>query len=425
MWCLTEDLPADTVNFLSGMNGADLWQLSAKEPLGEPDSTSSEAESAALNAAKKLRIKYDCLDMLLAVSLQSEDSPTLAMAFHSDVCLMRDLLFGDIVHGNEIKQHQASMADNELAARLQHEGDLEIVSLRLAQEEEQRRLDHELARRIENAVESQVSRNIQDHGKDVLTAPPVDPSGDTYETREVTTDDISEITTGPQCAVCLTVCSDAAQLPCGHFMCCMSLKKLCQMALKDSSLLPVSCCKQEVPCEVIRSVLNKDELSIICDRMRTKAATNKMYCPKPSCSNFIDLDPLIHFRDASTIDRQWQCVACGTAICFHCKQFAHDGECENHSEDQLAVLAASQGWKKCIQCRTFVSLKHGCNHITCVCGYEFCYQCEQAWTEPKSCACAMWSRFPLHLLLQCHDIWNHNSKFCDFILRSCFSVNQG
>ena len=143
----------------------------------------------------------------------------------------------------------------------------------------------------------------------------------------------------------------------------------------------------------MRRVLKKDELFVICERMREKAVVERMYCPNPVCSYLMDLDQLLRFRSSKS--SVIACVSCDQALCILCKSFAHEGECklnvsDLHGESQLVELAASEGWKRCQRCYTFVSLKHGCNHMTCVCQYEFCYICEEEWKKPKTCPCPLW-----------------------------------
>lgn len=36
------------------------------------------------------------------------------------------------------------------------------------------------------------------------------------------------------------------------------------------------------------------------------------------------------------------------------------------------------------QCRALVELAHGCNHITCKCGAEWCYKCGALWRRPAA-----------------------------------------
>jgi hypothetical protein len=64
------------------------------------------------------------------------------------------------------------------------------------------------------------------------------------------------------CMACLTLHHDAKLLPCGHCLCAADLGRMCRAALKDNSF--DSTCLQELPVEVMRLVLNKDELFQIC-----------------------------------------------------------------------------------------------------------------------------------------------------------------
>ncbi|GAB4815538.1 hypothetical protein N2152v2_002584 [Parachlorella kessleri] len=55
---------------------------------------------------------------------------------------------------------------------------------------------------------------------------------------------------------------------------------------------------------------------------------------------------------------------------------------ERQPED-LAVLreAERRRWRRCAQCRHMIELGEGCRHMTCKCGYEFCYICGKPWTK--------------------------------------------
>jgi hypothetical protein len=49
--------------------------------------------------------------------------------------------------------------------------------------------------------------------------------------------------------------------------------------------------------------------------------------------------------------------------------------------EDLAVLRLSdeRGWRRCPECKAMVELSDGCNHISCVCGAHFCYDCGKGW----------------------------------------------
>jgi hypothetical protein len=53
----------------------------------------------------------------------------------------------------------------------------------------------------------------------------------------------------------------------------------------------------------------------------------------------------------------------------------------------LAQLRALHESSCCCYCRFFVELEVGCFHMTCRCGYGFCYVCTAQW---KTCRCRQW-----------------------------------
>lgn len=410
-WCIAKCLPPAAVSCTAALDGLGLWLLT-EESLHVPadeegecqDDTKFAAFGTLLDAVAMLRKEYEAEDALLALRMMEDDNPALAAALEAEMHeRMRDHFYSLQVLQLDIQRLQMCEADSELATRLRQEARLDAFSLRVAQEQEQQRLDHELASQIQNIADHEADHIIATHGRDVVTAPPLnDPVPKEYDDDCAATAALDQHDIGsspaqeeaqPYCIACMTAHHDTKLLPCGHYMCTTCLKHLFQTALKDNSLIPVTCCQKELPISLMQLVLNKDELFLLCERKREKAIVNKMYCPNPVCSYLMDLDQLLRF--SSSKSSVIACVSCAQALCICCKSFAHDGECNRdgsdpNGESQLVELAAFEGWKRCKRCYTFVSLKHGCNHITCVCRYEFCYICEEEWTHPKSCPCPLW-----------------------------------
>lgn len=55
-------------------------------------------------------------------------------------------------------------------------------------------------------------------------------------------------------------------------------------------------------------------------------------------------------------------------------------------EDELVMeMAKERHWRKCPKkgCGHTIELSSGCNHITCVCGKDFCYLCSADWAVEK------------------------------------------
>ncbi|TDZ20541.1 hypothetical protein Cob_v006699 [Colletotrichum orbiculare MAFF 240422] len=109
---------------------------------------------------------------------------------------------------------------------------------------------------------------------------------------------------------------------------------------------------------------------------------NRTYCHKPTCSTFI---PKEFIKDDIAF-----CQRCGYRTCVMCKGAEHKNQdCAQDTLTQsLLQVAAANGWQRCLSCRRIVELDHGCYHITCRCGTQFCYLCGRQW---KTCACAQWS----------------------------------
>lgn len=54
--------------------------------------------------------------------------------------------------------------------------------------------------------------------------------------------------------------------------------------------------------------------------------------------------------------------------------------------DLTYQLAEEEGWKRCYNCNALVEHKDACQHMTCRCGAQFCYVCNERW---RTCSCTM------------------------------------
>jgi len=115
----------------------------------------------------------------------------------------------------------------------------------------------------------------------------------------------------------------------------------------------------------------------------------KMYCPYPTCSEFILLQVL---EDPG----RFACPTCNKQLCSLCKSKWHENyTCEEFQKlppefrdpDALPLIkyASDNNFRICEKCNHVIELKTGCNHMTCRCGYQFCYKCGRVWTANHGC----------------------------------------
>ena len=143
-----------------------------------------------------------------------------------------------------------------------------------------------------------------------------------------------------ECIVCLVEGSDYKKVPspCTHHYCSPCLKTHCEMTLRDRSLIPLKCCESALPDDWIKEALTEDQYA--------KYAS---------------------FREENLI-------TVGETIV----------------DPEFSKTVTQLGWKICKRCAVGVERTFGCNHITCKCGYEFCYRCGAGW-EPRECLCDLYS----------------------------------
>ncbi|GAB1727524.1 hypothetical protein NU195Hw_g537t1 [Hortaea werneckii] len=174
---------------------------------------------------------------------------------------------------------------------------------------------------------------------------------------------------------------DVARVPCKnkHEYCRECLAELFRLSLTDESLFPPRCDGTEIPLDYVRIFLPPDLAKNFEVKYPELSTANRVYCHDPSCAAWI---PKSLINDDTNIST---CPTCDKTTCAMCKAPSHSGDCpEDEALQQLINIAHAEEWQRCSECKRFVELDTGCNHISCRCGFQFCYVCGARW---KTCDC--------------------------------------
>ncbi|KAK0792405.1 hypothetical protein LTS16_005096 [Friedmanniomyces endolithicus] len=175
---------------------------------------------------------------------------------------------------------------------------------------------------------------------------------------------------------------DVARVPCDHEYCRQCLAKLFELSMTDETLFPPRCCKNEIPLARVRFFLPPDLAKRFEATYAQLSTKNRVYCHHVRCNSFIPATAVDASNDVAT------CPHCARTTCAICKGPSHTGDCPNDTAlQQLVAIANTEQWQRCLDCKRFVELEQGCNHMTCPCGAHFCYVCGERW---KTCACLQW-----------------------------------
>lgn len=138
--------------------------------------------------------------------------------------------------------------------------------------------------------------------------------------------------------------------------------------------------------------------SRLCDRAAMATANrlrNWISCPVGSCTYG-------HEHDISVDGLQWYCQreGCGMVACASCRSPWHEGRtCREYQrltlrEGFTSLTVEENGHtsmevKECPRCHHALYKIGGCDHMTCVCGHEFCYLCCRRYLRASSISSVM------------------------------------
>lgn len=199
-----------------------------------------------------------------------------------------------------------------------------------------------------------------------------------------------------ECIVCgINIYPQVQSLECGHHYCDSCLRDWLNNAELDKSLLPLKCCKTMVALDKVKlwgdRLIGSERIDQLIDYTNEAICEEKMYCPNIRCSQFIDLDKVLLLLDA---DMNFLCSnpKCKLPICFKCHNAKHESTAPCVKGSPMGDQLRAFGYQQCKSCYIFVELSYGCNHMTCRCGFEFCYLCGGKWKDDygvRMCNCIL------------------------------------
>ncbi|RDY09338.1 putative E3 ubiquitin-protein ligase rbrA, partial [Mucuna pruriens] len=214
------------------------------------------------------------------------------------------------------------------------------------------------------------------------------------------------------CVICLED-TDVNQIfsvdGCQHRYCFSCMKQHVEVKLLHGMVpkCPHEGCKHELLVDSCQKFLTQ-KLSETMKQRKLEASipvAEKIYCPYPRCSALMSKTEVFEYsRNLIGDSEQFgpkKCLKCHGLFCFNCKVPWHSGmTCFTYkrfnpnppAEDlKLKFLASRSLWRQCVKCNHMIELAEGCYHMTCRCGFEFCYNCGAEWKDKKAtCSCPLW-----------------------------------
>ncbi|KAI3794618.1 hypothetical protein L1987_37250 [Smallanthus sonchifolius] len=201
---------------------------------------------------------------------------------------------------------------------------------------------------------------------------------------------------------CLMCCEDKPtpmtfNTKCSHKFCSCCIKAYVDEQVQ-SSQVPIKCpslnCRYYISTPELKSCLPVASYALLQDALLkpNMLAKDKFYCPFSDCTVLLDPSCDSNQSDNNCVEcpicRRFICVKCGVRwhSSMSCDQF-QDSPPQGRVND---APVENTKWRRCQMCERMIELTHGCYHMTCWCGHEFCYSCGTEYNDSEqTCRCVL------------------------------------
>ncbi|OWM83598.1 hypothetical protein CDL15_Pgr004027 [Punica granatum] len=185
---------------------------------------------------------------------------------------------------------------------------------------------------------------------------------------------------------------------CLHRFCFSCMRKHIQEKLLTGMVVncPHDGCTVQLIANSCKKFLLLNLVSLMSQPMEEAAIPieERIYCPYPRCSTLMSKRDVLKCTKESFARAQGcrKCIGCQLYFCIDCEvPWHHNMSCSDYrrsNPNTVKSLAREKMWQQCKKCKIMVELVDGCYHISCWCGYEFCYKCRAVWKKRKpTCNC--------------------------------------
>lgn len=195
-----------------------------------------------------------------------------------------------------------------------------------------------------------------------------------------------------ECQLCFTDPEDYSLVLCGHKCCRGCLQRMFTMFSRPDSEIkfqikcPINAsCSEIVASSDIRACCDFSVFANIClesTKRFIESSGDYRFCFSANCNGIVpDTVAKRGFVRCSSCAGEFCSSCCGKddirGVPWHkkltCAQFISlqkDG-----GETLLQQFLSTSGGRACLKCNNFVIRTVGCDHMTCICRHNFCYQC--------------------------------------------------
>lgn len=185
------------------------------------------------------------------------------------------------------------------------------------------------------------------------------------------------------CGEIYTNTADQVHLNCGCVRCVECLNQNVSVGLECKKNFPPKC---HGPID-IDDILHHLQPEVVARWMEVQEEYTDLapvYCAVKTCSKYLN-------KATFTNEGQWaKCDNCAKLTCTACSALNtdHEGDsCPERLEKMDRELMEKKKWKPCPGCKEMIEKSEGCDHMSCECGQEFCYQCGRAYNGGLPCNC--------------------------------------